>query len=137
MLSLRKLNQQPNTAQLLWLTRNQPNKHMYNQNSSVKTKAIPIANSLLLGVTKKPDITVFLGTSALLLFMFWISNFVVPEMVLKDLQSDQTSEDQKPDVDNNLIDFDNRSTTSEGSKRSRRKKNVASRVPSNDNTIRK
>lgn len=137
MLSLRKLNQQPNTAQLLWLTRNQPNRHMYNKNSSIKTKAIPIANSLLLGVIKKPDITVFLGTSAVLLFMFWISNFVVPEMVLKDLQSDQTSEDQKPGVDNNLIDFDNRSTTSEGSKRSRRKKNAASRVPSDDNTIRK
>jgi hypothetical protein len=110
---------------------------MYNQNSSIKTKAIPIANSLLLGVTNKPDIMVFLGTSAVLVFMFWISNFVVPEMVLKDLQSDQTSEDQKPDVDNNLIDFDNRSTTSEGIKRSRRKKNAASRVPSDDNTIRK
>lgn len=66
MLSHHKLNhQQPNKAQLLWLTRNQPNRQMYNENSCMKTKAIPITTSLLLGVTSpanKPDISVFLGT---------------------------------------------------------------------------
>ncbi|KAF7140051.1 hypothetical protein RHSIM_Rhsim06G0215000 [Rhododendron simsii] len=123
MLSHHKLNQQPNTAQLLWLTRNQPNRQMYNENSCMKTKAFPISTSLVLGVASpaKPDISVFLGTSAVLLFMYWISNFVVPELILKDLRSDQTSGDQKPDAENNLVDFENQSTSA-GSKSSQTKK---------------
>lgn len=75
--------------------------------------------------------------SAVLLFMYWISNFVVPELILKDLQSDQTSGDQKPDAENNLVDFDNQSTSA-GSKSSQTKKSRSfkpSRAPSNDNMM--
>lgn len=44
----------------------------------------------------------YLVHSAGLLFVYWIANFVVPEFILKDLQSDNTNEDQKPNNDDSL-----------------------------------
>lgn len=34
-----------------------------------------------------------------LLFVYWIANFVVPELIMKDLQSDNTDEDQETKQD--------------------------------------
>lgn len=35
--------------------------------------------------------------SALMLFMYWIANFVVPKFILKDLQDDSTNNNNKTD----------------------------------------
>lgn len=35
--------------------------------------------------------------SAVMLFMYWIANFVVPGIILKDLQDDSTTRDKKTD----------------------------------------
>ncbi|KAI8006082.1 hypothetical protein LOK49_LG07G03395 [Camellia lanceoleosa] len=89
------------TAKLLWLTSNQPTSHLYKyQNTSLKTKAV--TNSLALGVSsvaKPADISILLQTSAVLLFVYWIANFIVPDIILKDLQSNQASKEQKPNDD--------------------------------------
>nr|XP_009795292.1 PREDICTED: uncharacterized protein LOC104242020 isoform X1 [Nicotiana sylvestris] len=43
------------------------------------------------------DLSVLLQTSAVMLFMYWIANFVVPGIILKDLQDDSTTRDKKTD----------------------------------------
>lgn len=37
----------------------------------------------------------YLVDSAVMLFMYWIANFVVPEFVMKDLQADEANKDAK------------------------------------------
>ncbi|KAL3364664.1 hypothetical protein AABB24_013444 [Solanum stoloniferum] len=37
------------------------------------------------------DLSVLLQTGAVMLFMYWIANFVVPEFIMKDLQQDDTT----------------------------------------------
>ncbi|WOG99752.1 hypothetical protein DCAR_0519107 [Daucus carota subsp. sativus] len=71
--------------------------------SPLRTKAL--ASSLLLGVAVESssspaaaysgDLQVLLRTTTGLLFVYWIANFVVPELIMKDLQSDKTDEDQE------------------------------------------
>ncbi|KAK4341864.1 hypothetical protein RND71_037680 [Anisodus tanguticus] len=43
------------------------------------------------------DLSVLLQTGAVMLFMYWIANFVVPGIVLKDLQEDSTTNSNKAD----------------------------------------
>ncbi|XP_059285246.1 uncharacterized protein LOC132038606 [Lycium ferocissimum] len=43
------------------------------------------------------DLSVLLQTGAVMLFMYWIANFVVPGIVLKDLQDDSTTNNNKAD----------------------------------------
>ncbi|XP_060188521.1 uncharacterized protein LOC132617525 [Lycium barbarum] len=43
------------------------------------------------------DLSVLVQTGAVMLFMYWIANFVVPGIVLKDLQDDSTTNDNKAD----------------------------------------
>ncbi|KAK4355234.1 hypothetical protein RND71_024205 [Anisodus tanguticus] len=43
------------------------------------------------------DLSVLLQTGAVMLFMYWIANFVVPGIVLKDLQEDSTTNNKKAD----------------------------------------
>ncbi|XP_055824067.1 uncharacterized protein LOC129892513 [Solanum dulcamara] len=43
------------------------------------------------------DLSVLLQTGALMLFMYWITNFVVPKFILKDLQDDSTNNNNKTD----------------------------------------
>uniref|UniRef100_A0A1S8ACV8 Uncharacterized protein n=1 Tax=Citrus limon TaxID=2708 RepID=A0A1S8ACV8_CITLI len=64
--------------------------------ASLKTNAI--ADSLILGATspaKSGDIREFLITSAGLFFLYWISNFVVPNLLTKYFQFDKVNEDQE------------------------------------------
>lgn len=46
------------------------------------------------------------------LFLYWITNFVVPDIVLKDLQVDKTGEDKR-DIDYNLLQDKEKSTSTE------------------------
>ncbi|XP_059645770.1 uncharacterized protein LOC132287541 [Cornus florida] len=94
------------TPKLFRLTSYEPTTPLRRQNIPttihVSTKAI--STSIVLGVTAPAesggDITVLLQTSAVFLFVYWIANFVVPDIISKDLQFDKTSEDQRADVDN-------------------------------------
>ncbi|KAF3614196.1 putative rab3 GTPase-activating protein catalytic subunit-like, partial [Capsicum annuum] len=43
------------------------------------------------------DLSVLLQTGAVMLFMYWIANFVVPQFILKDLQDDSTTNNNKTD----------------------------------------
>ncbi|KAL9441631.1 hypothetical protein AB3S75_020182 [Citrus x aurantiifolia] len=64
--------------------------------ASLKTYAI--ADSLILGATspaKSGDIREFLITSAGLFFLYWISNFVVPNLLTKYFQFGKVNEDQE------------------------------------------
>ncbi|XP_057486418.1 uncharacterized protein LOC130772544 [Actinidia eriantha] len=102
-----KFIQPPNTS-LLQLTRTHPTKCLYKKNTSLKA----IHSSALVLATAKPgDVSVLLQTSTVLLFVYWIANFVVPDILMKDLQSDQTSKDRKPN-DDNPSEIENRSTPS-------------------------
>ncbi|KAL2472955.1 uncharacterized protein Fot_48691 [Forsythia ovata] len=68
---------------------------------SVRTMALP-ASPFLAAVSPaaSPDLAVLLRTSALLLFAYWIANFVVPQIVYKDLQLDKTNENNSPNDKN-------------------------------------
>ncbi|KAK9269467.1 hypothetical protein L1049_001242 [Liquidambar formosana] len=117
--------QQLKTSKLLWLSSNEPNRLLQRQNISslvpLRTKAVP--TSLVLGVTspaKSGDISVFLQTSAVLLFMYWIANFVVPDIILKYFQLDKTSEEEKPN-DNSPLEDKKASTPVSGTQRSQAK----------------
>ncbi|KAJ0983033.1 hypothetical protein J5N97_011288 [Dioscorea zingiberensis] len=61
-----------------------------------------IDNALVVAVTSKApggEISVLLPISAVLLFMYFISNFFVPSIVMKDLKT-QTDADDKPEAEN-------------------------------------
>ncbi|KAI3456913.1 hypothetical protein Pfo_013576, partial [Paulownia fortunei] len=60
---------------------------------SLRTRALPspIFFAATSPVTGK--LSVLLQTSAVCLFAYWVANFVVPNIILKDLQSNKTNED--------------------------------------------
>ncbi|KAM7498902.1 hypothetical protein LguiA_023316 [Lonicera macranthoides] len=101
---------------LLWLSTNEPISLLpQRQNalspSPLRTKAV--ASSLLLVATaqaKPPDLNVLLLTGSGFLFLYWITNFVVPDIVLKDFQVDKSGEDQR-DIDYNLLQDKEKSTS--------------------------
>ncbi|TMX04463.1 hypothetical protein EJD97_008878 [Solanum chilense] len=43
------------------------------------------------------DLSVLLQTGAVMLFIYWIANFVVPEFIMKDLQDESTTNNNKTD----------------------------------------
>lgn len=43
------------------------------------------------------DLSVLLQTGAVMLFIYWIANFVVPEFIMKDLQDESTNNNNKTD----------------------------------------
>lgn len=49
----------------------------------------------------------YIYNSAVMLFVYWIANFVMPELIMKDIQSDKTKTDGKDDE--NLSDNGQRS----------------------------
>nr|XP_027061460.1 uncharacterized protein LOC113688055 [Coffea arabica]XP_027061526.1 uncharacterized protein LOC113688079 [Coffea arabica] len=59
---------------------------------------------LFLAATSPPpnsgDFSVLFQTSAVMLLMYWIANFVVPWWVLKDLEVDKTNDERKRDREN-------------------------------------
>ncbi|PON91944.1 hypothetical protein TorRG33x02_122750 [Trema orientale] len=75
----------------------------------VRTKAMMDGGSssipIVLGLTspaKSLDLSTFLQTSVLLLVMYWISNFVVPDLVSKYFQFDKVNENEKKRDDDNV-----------------------------------
>ncbi|MCD7452445.1 hypothetical protein HAX54_016552 [Datura stramonium] len=48
------------------------------------------------------DLSVLLQTSGVMLFMYWITNFVVPQFILKDLQDDDSTTNNNKADENDL-----------------------------------
>ncbi|KAL5731579.1 hypothetical protein ACHQM5_004292 [Ranunculus cassubicifolius] len=90
-------------TKLHWQPTTVPTKFLNNQNIcssfSQRTQALSSNSSLVLGLTSttspSPNIYIFIGTSAVLFFMFWIANFVVPEMVIKNLETEESNGEQR------------------------------------------
>ncbi|GMH24992.1 hypothetical protein Nepgr_026835 [Nepenthes gracilis] len=60
--------------------------------SEVSWRANAFPTPLVLAVARQPpDISVIIQTSAVMLFFYWMANFVVPQIVSKNFQQDQTS----------------------------------------------
>ncbi|GMY31203.1 hypothetical protein FCV25MIE_26445 [Fagus crenata] len=95
----------PRTAQLLWLPsceRTEFIQHRPNKLSLLAPRINAIPDSLVLGASstvKGGDISVLLPTGAVLLFAYFITNFIMPIIVSKDLGLDKASEDQKRNDD--------------------------------------
>ncbi|KAL8215726.1 hypothetical protein R6Q57_022563 [Mikania cordata] len=41
------------------------------------------------------DISVLIPTSVAFIFLYWIANFVIPEIIMKDLQSEDANEEDQ------------------------------------------
>ncbi|XP_052178858.1 uncharacterized protein LOC127792416 [Diospyros lotus] len=97
-LSRSKFRQQPNAARLL-----HPDTPLARRRTRRKPMAVS-STALVLAAAASPaksgDISVLLQTSAVLLFAYGIANFVVPEIISRDLQFDQTSKDDDSPSEN-------------------------------------
>ncbi|CAH1429670.1 unnamed protein product [Lactuca virosa] len=63
----------------------------------IKAMAITTSRLVVLGVNSPAttgDLTVLIPTSLAFLFLYWIANFVVPGMVMRDLESDDANKDE-------------------------------------------
>ncbi|KAI3820518.1 hypothetical protein L1987_08066 [Smallanthus sonchifolius] len=92
---------------LHWFSRHAPppagvlQRHFPNH---VRTKPMAVTSShLVVLAVNSPasaaaagDISVLIPTSVAFIFLYWIANFVVPGIIMKDLQSDEANKDQKP-----------------------------------------
>ncbi|KAI3673814.1 hypothetical protein L6452_39944 [Arctium lappa] len=101
--TLSKLNhtQQLNTHKLHYFSRHPPP-------PPLRTKAMAITSShlVVLGVSPPPaatgDLSVLIPTSAGFLFLYWIANFVVPRIIMKDLESEDANKDQEPNEEGGM-----------------------------------
>ncbi|KAL4566806.1 hypothetical protein LXL04_030931 [Taraxacum kok-saghyz] len=68
---------------------------------SITTTTAAASHLVVLGANPPPagDLTVLIPTSVGFLFLYWIANFVVPSMVMKDLESQDETNDQNPNDD--------------------------------------
>ncbi|KAK6153809.1 hypothetical protein DH2020_013448 [Rehmannia glutinosa] len=67
------------------------NRNSYPSLVSLRTRAVPALAAALQPAGK---LSVLLQTSAVCLFAYWVANFVMPEIILKDLRSkNSTNED--------------------------------------------
>ncbi|KAK7276858.1 hypothetical protein RIF29_18004 [Crotalaria pallida] len=89
------------TTKLLWLTSSEPSRtiphsHLF---PSLRAKALPdfIVAAASTPPAKSGDLSAFLPVSALLLSLYFISNFIVPEFISKSFGFDKLNEDQKVD----------------------------------------
>ncbi|KAI3923803.1 hypothetical protein MKW92_006323 [Papaver armeniacum] len=90
---------------LLWLPsipKQMPSDYYRMKNNTslrTKTKAFATCSLLLLDITSPPaasgDISVFLQTSALLVAVYLFSNFIVPDLIVKNLQKRNQSIEQE------------------------------------------
>ncbi|KAI3686216.1 hypothetical protein L1987_79890 [Smallanthus sonchifolius] len=68
----------------------------------VRTKPMAVTSShLVVLAVNSPaaaagDISVLIPTSVAFIFLYWIANFVVPGIIMKDLESDDANKDKKP-----------------------------------------
>ncbi|CAI8586889.1 unnamed protein product [Vicia faba] len=90
------------TTKLLWgeePSRTNPHcKNFSSASNSLRTKAIP--DFIVVAATSPPkpgDPSTFLPVSALLISVYFISNFVVPDIITKYFGLDKVTEDKKVD----------------------------------------
>ncbi|KAK2377862.1 hypothetical protein P8452_49488 [Trifolium repens] len=88
------------TTKLLWgePSKNVPYSKHFSSASSLRTNAIP--HFIVVAATSPPkpgDPSAFLPVSALLLSVYFIANFVVPDFLTKYFGFDKLNEDQKVD----------------------------------------
>nr|XP_043638774.1 uncharacterized protein LOC122609889 [Erigeron canadensis] len=65
--------------------------------STMASMGAGITSSVVLAVNSPAttgDLSVLIPTSAVFLFLYWIANFVVPEFVVKDLESQDASKER-------------------------------------------
>ncbi|KAF3453430.1 hypothetical protein FNV43_RR03870 [Rhamnella rubrinervis] len=108
------------TPKLLWLSCNEPTRFTPQRqqfSSSTLTQAMQ-NNPSVLAVTsqaKSIDVSAFLLISALLFFFFWISNFVVPDIISKDFKFDES--DNQKSSDDSPVENEEAEATSSSNKR--------------------
>ncbi|GJZ34837.1 hypothetical protein Tco_0580654 [Tanacetum coccineum] len=73
----------------------------------VRTMSMGVASSsmVVLAVNSPAttgDLSVLIPTSAAFLLLYYIANFVVPEILMKDLEADDATRDQNPNEDTNM-----------------------------------
>ncbi|XP_061342251.1 uncharacterized protein LOC133288495 [Gastrolobium bilobum] len=100
-----KVQQHPigHTTKLFWLSTSEPSRTVpQNQHfpsaSPLRTKALP--HSIVVAATapaESGDLSAFLPMSALLLSVYFIANFIVPEFLTKQYGFDELKADQKVD----------------------------------------
>ncbi|XP_020092656.1 uncharacterized protein LOC109713103 [Ananas comosus] len=63
-----------------------------------RLRAAALGDGLILAATNSPaaggDVSVLIPISVVLLLVYWIANFVVPEMIMKDLQQGTAEGDE-------------------------------------------
>ncbi|KAJ4725117.1 Glutathione transport system permease gsiD [Melia azedarach] len=93
-----KRNHRLKHSNLLYLRSSETTRRVLHDERGAPLRANAIADSLILGANTAPaksgDITVFLQTSAVLFFVYWIANFVVPDLISKYFEFDKINEDQ-------------------------------------------
>ncbi|KAJ4981880.1 hypothetical protein NE237_032717 [Protea cynaroides] len=98
-------HKQSSPTKLLWIPSDEAAKLLQGPNffrslNNVKTRAFT-PSSPVLGVSSPPasfDVSVLLQSSVILFTAFWIANFVVPDIVSKNLQPDNPcKKEQTPD----------------------------------------
>ncbi|GAB4849615.1 hypothetical protein Ancab_004409 [Ancistrocladus abbreviatus] len=95
---------------ILSIGRHQRRRHLISETSHLR-RPDAIHSSFIMTVTRRsPDISVLLLTSAVLIFMYWLANFVVPAIVSKSFEQDETTDKQKAPA----ADEEKASTTSGG-----------------------
>ncbi|KAL2944732.1 Insulin receptor substrate 1 [Bienertia sinuspersici] len=89
------------------------NKHsnLSSQVGVVPLKVEDFAMSLNLAVAKPPNTQVLIQTSALMIFFYLISNFVVPQFLTKSLQPDEKDENEMPKPNTDPVDEEKASST--------------------------
>ncbi|KAI9108600.1 hypothetical protein K1719_020484 [Acacia pycnantha] len=104
--SLLPLNAHHNHHQSLLLTRRTtlpfPAMTRTVQQSPVMRKALPHSSVVIAASSSSPkplDMSVFLQTSALLLFLYLTANFLVPELISKYFGFDKVNEEQNTNDD--------------------------------------
>ncbi|XP_043692440.1 uncharacterized protein LOC122642890 [Telopea speciosissima] len=99
-------NKQSSPTKLLWLpsyeaTTTLPQGPKFLRTLSIMNTRALTVSSLAQGVSSPPaasgDVSVLLQMSAVLLMAYWITNFVVPDIISEALQFDKPSKDQIPE----------------------------------------
>ncbi|KAG8386112.1 hypothetical protein BUALT_Bualt03G0115100 [Buddleja alternifolia] len=90
-----------------WLPNKPSSKLQENSNvfSLVSLRTRALHSHIFLAATSPPTagkLSVLLQTSAVCLFAYWIANFVVPEMILKDLQAKKIDENGENSIEDEL-----------------------------------
>lgn len=119
-----KHKQQLKKQKLLWLSTNATTQLQKGENIllPVQSRTNAVTSSLVLGLTSPAttrDVTVLLQTSAGLFLLYWIVNFVLPQLITNNLQ--KKSKEQKPNDDKPLEDEEGSTTISRTSSPERKK----------------